>query len=344
MQTINPEPMFPPRMTTDDGAQRRVGVEIEFAAVSAREAARIVQSLYGGEIIAEGAHRFRVCGTRLGEFVAELDSSYVHPASGTETAAQSLFAHLADRVRELFGDIGSLVVPCEVACPPIPLAELARLEKLVEALGSAGAKGTWANPLYAFGAQFNPEIAAPTAEWIASVLKAHLLLSEWLRAVMAIDLSRRILAYAQPFPAPYAMRTVDPGYWPDMTALIDDYLAVNPTRNRELDLTPLFAWFDEARVRRALPYEKIKRRPAFHYRLPDANVGAPGWSLALEWNRWCVVERLAEDRAALDAMGREYIETQSVLLPGDWALRASEWLVTRAASSPAGPALARRAG
>ncbi|OBX33760.1 putative amidoligase enzyme [Halomonas elongata] len=37
---------------------------------------------------------------------------------------------------------------------------------------------------------------------------------------------------------------LDPDYQPDLRTLIDDYLEYNPTRNRELDLLPLFAYLD----------------------------------------------------------------------------------------------------
>src|SRR3546814_2511407 len=43
------EPLhLPPLTLTADGAQRRVGVEIEFAELESREAAQLVQDLYGG--------------------------------------------------------------------------------------------------------------------------------------------------------------------------------------------------------------------------------------------------------------------------------------------------------
>ena len=91
-----------------------------------------------------------------------------------------------------------------------------------------------------------------------------------------------------------------------MAAFIDDYLAANPTRNRDLDLLPLLHYFDETRVRAVLPNEKINGRPTFHYRLPDARVSDPGWSIAPDWNRWVCVERLAADRERLDAVGAAY--------------------------------------
>ena len=51
---------------------------------------------------------------------------------------------------------------------------------------------------------------------------------------------------------------LDPDYWPDLTGLTEDYLAVNPTRRRALDLLPLLTPFDQERVRSVLPREKIE--------------------------------------------------------------------------------------
>ena len=93
-----------------------------------------------------------------------------------------------------------------------------------------------------------------------------------------------------------------------MAKLIDDYIAFNPTRNRDLDLLPLLAFIDEAEVRRQLPDEKINPRPTFHYRLPDMQLGDPDWGLASEWNRWVLVERLAEDGERLAALCRDYLD------------------------------------
>ena len=56
-----------------------------------------------------------------------------------------------------------------------------------------------------------------------------------------------------------------------------------------------------------MPNEKINRRPTFHYRLPDARLSDPGWSIAPDWNRWVAVERVADDRDRLDALGRAYL-------------------------------------
>lgn len=330
----SPTPAPPPRALTPEGRPRRIGVELEFAAVSAAEGARLVADLFGGRIVEADPHRFRIEDTRLGDFVSELDSQYLHRADDqgpSDDPLDALLDGFQDRLRAFFGDLGSAVIPCEVVCPPVPLSALGELEELVAALVKAGAEGTRAHPFHAFGAQLNLEVAEGGTDWVLNILKAYLLVSDWLRAIMDIDLTRRLVAFADPFPRDYTARVVDPAYRPDQATLIEDYLADNPTRDRELDLLPLFAWLDGNRVRRRLDDPRIKPRPALHYRLPDANLGQPGWSLTLEWNRWAVVERLAARPAVLEAMGRAWLDNRARRLPGgladNWAVKASEWLV-----------------
>ena len=321
----------PPRTLNVDGGHRRVGVEIEFAAVSAQDGAEIVRRLFGGAVREEDAHRYHVDGTEFGAFTCELDSQYVHRAEDEEpldaSAGGSLIEDLQATMRELLGDVSSVVVPCEIVCPPIAIPQLSRLRALLDALSKAGAEGTRASPFYAFGAQLNPEIADDGADYLVSILKAYLLVSPWLRAIMDLDMSRRLVPFADPFPVSYTQRVLAKDYWPDLRDFMTDYLAENPTRNRELDLLPLFAWMDEDLVRRHLSDSRIKARPTFHYRLPDANIGEAGWSLALEWNRWLVVERLAEDRGLLEQMGRAYLNDLAYRLRSNWDIECSQWLV-----------------
>lgn len=325
---------MPPRTTTADGRDRRIGVELEFAAMSANAGAQLVRSLFGGTIEEEDPHRYHITKTRLGDFTSELDTQFAHRAVGepmrselpSESLAQ-LLAEFRDEFRRVYGDVSSLVVPCEIVCPPIAMSNLFELDRLVEALTQAGAQGTRASPFFAFGSQLNPEIATQDADWLVAVFKAYLLMSDWLRAVMAIDPTRQLTAFADPFPMHYAMKVVDPGYWPRLGEFIDDYVDHNPTRNRELDMLPLFAWLDRDRVHRSITDSRIKPRPTFHYRLPDANFGEPGWTLGLEWRRWLVVERLAEHPEKLNAMGAAFVANQGRLLPDNWAIRSSEWLI-----------------
>ena len=288
---------LPPRLFNDRGKMRSVGVELEFAALSVRGSAEKVQSLFGGSIHAADRHRFHVKETRLGDFTCELDTWLAHKApahSPPSGPVSAVWEDFRTQLHGVLGDISASVLPCEIVCPPMPVTKLSELDQLVDALNEAGAEGTRANPLYAFGAQLNAEIAEVSPKWITSVLKAYILASDWLRSVMAIDLTRQLAAFTEPFSTEYAARVVDPDYWPNMDRLIDDYLAANATRNRELDMLPLFIWLNEDLVRRVIADRRVKARPAFHYRLPNANLGEIGWNVSLEWNRWLVVERLAE--------------------------------------------------
>lgn len=323
------EPEIPPRRTNFAGKPRRVGVELEFAAVRAHDAAVRVQAVFGGAIEQIDRHKFGITGSELGDFQAKLDWQFLHhtdtePVAGAET--RWLVPELQETLRGVLGDIAAVIVPCEIVCPPIEPHELLRLDALLTDLRHYGAQGTEANPLYAFGAQLNPDIAENSADYIVSVLKAYILVSDWLRAVISVDFTRRILTFTDPFPTDYVRLVIDPDYRPDLEGLIDDYLRHNPVRNRELDMLPLFAWIDERKVRAAVPDKRINPRPTFHYRLPDARLGQSDWTVTTEWNRWCVVERLAERHDKLDHMARAYMKNLNRFVPRDWAILASEWL------------------
>jgi len=311
---------------------RKVGVEIEFATVSVRQAAECVKEIFGGEVARVTAHRYMVSGTSHGDFEVELDSHYIHRMEAPEES--TFLAEEVDEwlrwfqssLGETIGDIAASVIPCEIVCPPIRLDDLLLLDQTVDALTRLGAAGTRENPLYAFGAQLNPDIARKEADYVTAVLKAYVLLSPWLREVIAVDMTRRVFAFADPFARGYVRLITATDYWPDFDGLIDDYLMHNPTRNRELDMLPLFAWLDEARVRATVPDTRVKSRPTFHYRLPDANFGMADWTITREWNRWCEVERLAADSDKLRMVCEAYAEHERRFFKGWWSEEVADLL------------------
>ena len=322
----------PPVAQSWNDRPRRVGVEIEYAAVSAREGALLVSELFGGTVQEEDSHRFEITGTELGDFTCELDSQYAHRSKESDTSSdgeETFISRFQSEMRKIYGDVGAAVLPCEIVCPPVSYTLLPRLDRLVDALRKAGAAGTRSNPLYAFGAQLNPEIATRDSEWLLSVFKAYLLASPWLRAVMDIDVTRRVMAFADPFPASYAAKVVGNDYWPGIDDFISDYLEANPTRNRELDLLPLFAWIDDGLVRSQVHDARIKPRPTFHYRLPDANLDDPHWSITTEWRRWLAVERLASDREQLGRVAHAFQSHSADGLRSRWPLAFSELLLVK---------------
>src|SRR5690606_31944054 len=103
-------------------------------------------------------------------------------------------------------------------------------------------------------------------------LRAYVCLQEWLFERAHVNLARRATPYVDPLPGRYIRRVIDAGYAPTLETLIDDYLAENPTRNRALDLLPLFAHLDAPRVQRVVADPLIKARPTFHYRLPNSEI------------------------------------------------------------------------
>lgn len=322
------DPIPPPRRTNASGNPRKLGVEIEFAGITARAAAGIICDVFGGTITAVDVHRYNVEGTTLGDFRSELDTRFAHPADMLPEGANTpvWLANLTQTIAGPLGDLGSVIVPCEVVTPPVQLDDITALDALIGRLKAAGAHGTDQSVFYAFGLHLNLEVASTDPAWLVGVMRAQALLSAWLRAVMQIDNSRYLTGFAKPYPQDYLRLLFSADYHPDPQELIDDYLLHNRSRNFELDMLPLFAWMDEDRVRTALPDEKTKKRPAFHYRLPNAALERPAWSIALEWNRWCLIERLAESPDAINSLAEDYFEMRAIDSEDAWVRYMSEWL------------------
>lgn len=321
-----PGPLLPPETCREDGVPRRCGVELEFAGLEPPAIARVVQSLYGGRVEVEHEHRVRVRDTSLGDFRVELDMLAAHPErKGAEVAGA--LEKLEQRLRATVGDVGSFVLPYEVACPPIGLCDLGELDPLAEALQRAGAKGTDARFFYAFGLHFNPEVARRDGDHILDVLKAYLLLSPWLREEMDIDTARQVAPFVQRFPEEYAALVVSPAYRPGLAELARDYVRHSPSRNRELDLWPLLTLLVPGEMGTGKASDPhVKPRPTWHWRLPDSRVGTPGWSILPDWNRWVQVERLATDRWALDELGALWLDCRRSGVLEDWPRLVRRWL------------------
>jgi hypothetical protein len=307
----------PPWTRTQAGAPRRVGIELEMNGIDLDAAAACVAAP-GFAVESRGRYERRILGDPAGAWTVEVDSSFLKRMGraprdrgtlkgGVETGAEAAVALV----------VGS-VMPVEAISPPLPLARLPEVEALVARLRAAGARGSTDALVNAFGLQLNPEAPRTDADALAAILKAFLCLHDWLAARARVDFSRRLTTFVDPFPRAYVRLAVRPEYRPDLGGLIDDYLRWNPTRNRALDLLPLLAHLDEARVREAVRDPRIKARPAFHYRLPNCEIGRPGWRIAPSWNDWVEVERLAADPGRLGACGEAYRAFLSRSRVGRW--------------------------
>jgi hypothetical protein len=275
------------------GGRRRVGVEIEFGKLDSDRAAAAVQRRFGGTIESGGPHRVAVRNTELGDFRVELDWGWVHGTAGK--------GGVVDKAKTLLADLGREVVPTELVTPPMPAGRLPEIDSLVMDFVELGAEGTRSGLFNGFGLHLNPSLAADdlAADPIRRVLQAYLLEAPALRVAIDVDPMRRLLPFVEPFPQPYIDHVLHPDYAPSLEQLIDDYIRFSPTRNRELDLLPLFAQIDEERIRRALPDPRVSARPTFHWRLPNADIEDPNWTVAGQWARWQRIEEMACDTAAL---------------------------------------------
>jgi len=330
-KAMPPDIIMPANATIQDGEARRLGVELEFTGLDCHEVAAVIAKRFDGLLRQEDEYRYSVESTDHGRFVIELDSRYVHkgesplPDIGKRLEDEQLGDAVDRGVRMTIGEVTRHYVPVEIVCPTIPIASLRVLDNAVADLRERGARGTSESLVYAFGLQINVEMPALDAGTILTYFRAYLVSAERLRSDIGVDVSRRVLPFCQPHPPDYTRLVLRDDYAPGLEQLIDDYLRYNPTRNRDLDMLPLFAFIDEPRVIAFMGEEaKIKARPALHYRLPDSRIEDPDWFIVTEWNRWAKsVERLAADPKTLTAVRRAYLR---YLETGSWKTLTQEAL------------------
>ncbi|MBC7172250.1 MAG: amidoligase family protein, partial [Polyangiaceae bacterium] len=233
----------PPRERTPTGEVRRVGIEVEFGSLGLDQALTIVASVLGGEIARASPSQGEVKGTPFGSFAVELDSkplkdrAYLRPLAsmGIEKGSS-----LADQIEASLLRVARELVPIEIVTPPIPWNRLHELNPLWPALRYAGAEDTRDSIFYAFGLHLNPETPDLEVETVLAIFRSYLLLESWIAEASEIDLTRRVTPYIRGFPEEYRRFVLRPEYAPDWPTFITDYVASNPTRNRPLDLLPLF--------------------------------------------------------------------------------------------------------
>lgn len=320
----------PPWHDNAKGGERHIGIELEMSGIELDALADLVAEYLSLTINEKGRYERTLTGDSAGEWIIELDFDLIKKLGRKDLKDES-FADLVNRsTEELLAWAAKNLVPVEIVSPPLPLGRLDEVESLVSFLRKKGAKGTADSAVNAFGMQLNPELASHDAQHIMACLKAFVCLYDWLYKQSDIDFTRRVTSYVDPFPSHYVKRIIATDYWPDLANLIDDYLADNPTRNRALDMLPLFKFLDEQRVLASTEDVLIKARPTFHYRLPDCQIDDPNWGIHLAWNDWIEVERLAADTQRLDACCaayNEFLHSPLKRLIGDWALIVEEkWL------------------
>jgi len=320
---------LPPLIVNADGKERRAGFEIEFTGLKIGRICTLIHDMFGGELHEVTPFHYQIKNTRYGTFNVEIDFRFLREELLKEELEKLGLIDEDDvqfirRIEELIATVSEKLVPYEVVTPPLPVRDLQVLDPLEKRLREAGALGTRASILYAFGLHINPEVPAFDVEVLLRYFRAFLVLYEWLLRTGKTDIARRLTPYITPFEEDYIIMVLDPSYQPDIERFIDDYLYYNPTRNRPLDLLPLFKYIDKERVEAVVDDPRVSARPTFHYRLPDCRIDTEEHNTAHAWNHWVEVEKLAENKAKLSRLSREYLdylEDPFSLFEENWALK-----------------------
>lgn len=320
---------LPPKNLNLEGQARAIGIEIEFAGLSSQDTLDCFKQLWPVNIEELSQLEFLIDVVDLGQFKLELDSAYLKELASTYNekylADEGFFRPTMDALQKA----AEQLVPWEVVSPPLQITQLDSIDKLIEALRQRGALGTRHALHHAFGLHLNPDLPSIETQDIVNYLRAYFCLYDWIVHEEQIDLTRRLTPYINHFERDYIKQLLDWNYCPTQAQLIDDYLLYNPTRNRSLDMLPLFAYIDEKRVRAQIDDPRIKARPTFHYRLPNCDIDNPLWSVSRVWNLWWVVESLANDKKQLRELCKDYqkeIDRLTHKLESRWLERLNERL------------------
>lgn len=303
---------------------RGMGVEIELAGLEPQRIAEVLIQSLGGHDQWLSPFEIQLTDTELGDIKLELDSQQIKEL-GEKSAIQGNPEDDPQSFEKLYiqaiSTIAINLVPWEIVTAPIPFKDLPRLEPVIEALREAGAQGTRHAVHYAFGVHLNPELVDHSAEWIIAQMKSFFCLYDWIRKVERTDFSRRVTPYINHFAKEYVCMVLDADYQPTTEQLIDDYLRFNATRNRSLDLLPLFKFLDKERVAKAVQDQRVNARPTFHFRLPNCDIDNPEWGLNISIDTWMAVEGLAQHPSLQTLCERYLSKLQSIvpLVPQLWA-------------------------
>ncbi len=312
----------PPLLTNADGAERRVGFEVEFSGLSLQVASDTVAEVLAAELCDSTLAESTLSVDELGQFKVEVDWAFLKKLAKDRGEAED------PQWLEQLSRAAATLVPIEVVCPPIAIKKLDILDEMVAALRKAGAVGTEESLIAAYGVHVNSEIPALDAETIGRYLRAFCLLQWWLVDAHEVDPARRLSPYIDLYPRAYLTQVLSRASM-SLEDIFSDYLAHNATRNRALDMLPILAEIDPERIRREVNDPRVNARPAFHYRMPNCQIERENWGLSRAWNIWCVVEELAARPDALSELAGRFLEAQRPLLDVDrglWVSDMDTWL------------------
>jgi len=313
-------------MKNYEGEERKIGIEIEFYGLKPKETADLVAGVLGGDIERKHEDLF-VVHTSFGDFGIETDADLI----------KKLSEHSEENTRQNKSDIDGLIVnalkvvsdevlPTEIVSPPLYLKDIETIHRIQKELKQHGAQGTTESIRFAFAAQLNPEIESNEVTYLLNILKSYILLSDWLKDQIGMDITRKLTSFASDFPKKYQKKIFKETYRPSLEEFITDYLEYNPTRNRGLDMLPLFSFLNDDLLREYVKDSRVKSRPTFHYRLPNCQLGLRYWNVEVEWKRWLLVEKVAKSEKDLLGLSQCYLDFLNEKHNADWLLETKSFV------------------
>lgn len=319
---------MPDVLRTADNQERRVGVEIELSGLGYGELVSLMERLLGGSSKLTSRYVTEIA-TEVGSFIIELDSDPIKDLDLKDERLPESIRELGGQAMDVIDAAAEKIVPLEIIGPPLPFSELELIETLCNRLREAGALGSREALYYAFGLQLNPELPDLEPTTLVRYLKGFAALYDWLKSRHQLDISRKLTSYIVPWDGDYTDRLIAEHYAPDMPRLMKDYLRDNPTRNRALDLLPLFAYLDGKLLASFVDDPRIKARPTLHYRLPDCDIDNPEWHFSTVWNDWVVLEQLAANPSDLRELVAHFRDSRKLSfhnLTHSWVETCDQWL------------------
>lgn len=319
---------MPDRTHTSDGSERRVGVEIELSGLSYEALVEHASRLLNGSPHLDSRYVTSL-KTEAGTFAIELDSDPIKDLDLADERLPEAVREFGTHAMDVIDFAAEKIVPLEIVGPPLPFSRLGLIEKLVDELRDLGAVGSREAIYYAFGLQLNPELQDLEPGTIVRYLQAFAALYEWLKSRHQLDISRKFTTYIEPWSSRYTEKLMADDYDPDIQGLMSDYLHYNPTRNKALDLLPLFAHLDAELLAKYVHDPRIKSRPTLHYRLPDCDIDNPEWHFSTVWNDWVILEQIANNAQHLADLRERFRAAQKFSLHNlthSWCETTEQWL------------------
>jgi hypothetical protein len=319
---------MPEQLRNHQGDERKVGVEIELSGLSYDELVDHASRLLEG--IPELASRYVTkLETKAGTFTIELDSDPIKDLDLDDERLPQSIRDLSNHAMDVIDFAAERIVPLEIVGPPLAFTRVELIEHLVDELRELGAEGSREAIYFAFGLQLNPELPDLEPSTIVRYLQAFAALYDWLKSRHQLDISRKFTTYIEPWSSRYTDKLMAEDYAPDQASLMKDYLHFNPTRNKALDLLPLFAHLDSELLSDYVNDPRIKSRPTLHYRLPDCDIDNPRWHFSTVWNDWVVLEQIANNPEHLKELRELFRKAQTFSfrnLTHSWRETTDHWL------------------